>query len=244
MMADLIIMPNLALIAVGVHVPAFRVRRAREQLLGEPLSRHRVHHGDDLDLRRRHRAERVDADGAASHRARDLVCSASSRSSRSTRRHRGSVHPSLSWITPTNFGGISKLSDGLLVAVFIYWGWDTATSVNEECEDSNRIARCRRRALDHHPPRHLRRRVVRRPGGEGCRLPEQSLRRRALVDRALRVRLLGMGRHCAQAPDHRGAELCAARAARRRSCPRPVRRCRWRCTGRSRRSSGRSIRAT
>jgi amino acid transporter len=51
----------------------------------------------------------------------------------------GSVHPSLSWITPTNFGGISKLSDGLLVAVFIYWGWDTATSVNEECEDSNRI---------------------------------------------------------------------------------------------------------
>ena len=51
----------------------------------------------------------------------------------------GSVHPSLSWLSPTGFGGISKLADGLLVAVFIYWGWDTATSVNEECEDSNRI---------------------------------------------------------------------------------------------------------
>ena len=51
----------------------------------------------------------------------------------------GSVHPSLSWLTPTGFGSFSNLADGLLVAVFIYWGWDTATSVNEECEDSNRI---------------------------------------------------------------------------------------------------------
>ena len=38
---------------------------------------------------------------------------------------------------PTNFGGVSALADGLLVAVFLYWGWDTATSVNEECKDSN-----------------------------------------------------------------------------------------------------------
>ena len=51
----------------------------------------------------------------------------------------GGIEPSLSWLTPTNFGGISALSDGLLAAVFIYWGWDTATSVNEECEDSSRI---------------------------------------------------------------------------------------------------------
>jgi amino acid transporter len=49
----------------------------------------------------------------------------------------GSVTPSLSWLAPTNFGGVSALSDGLLVAVFLYWGWDTATSVNEECTDSN-----------------------------------------------------------------------------------------------------------
>jgi amino acid transporter len=49
----------------------------------------------------------------------------------------GSSTPSLSWLTPTNFGGVSALSDGLLVAVFLYWGWDTATSVNEECTDSN-----------------------------------------------------------------------------------------------------------
>ena len=49
----------------------------------------------------------------------------------------GSSTPSLSWLTPTNFGGVSALADGLLVAVFLYWGWDTATSVNEETTDSN-----------------------------------------------------------------------------------------------------------
>ena len=49
----------------------------------------------------------------------------------------GSSTPSLSWLTPTHFGGVSALADGLLVAVFLYWGWDTATSVNEETTDSN-----------------------------------------------------------------------------------------------------------
>ncbi len=50
----------------------------------------------------------------------------------------GGVHPSLSWLTPTNFGGTTAFAEGLLVAVFIYWGWDTATSVNEECEHANK----------------------------------------------------------------------------------------------------------
>jgi amino acid transporter len=49
----------------------------------------------------------------------------------------GSVHPSLSWLVPTGFGGSSALTAGVLAAVFIYWGWDTATSVNEECENAN-----------------------------------------------------------------------------------------------------------
>jgi len=51
----------------------------------------------------------------------------------------GSVSPSWSWLAPTDFGGTKALTEGLLAAVFIYWGWDTATSVNEECEDSNRV---------------------------------------------------------------------------------------------------------
>jgi amino acid transporter len=49
----------------------------------------------------------------------------------------GFVHPSWAWLTPTHFGGISALSSALLIAVFIYWGWDTASSVNEECTDAN-----------------------------------------------------------------------------------------------------------
>src|SRR6478735_2888595 len=49
----------------------------------------------------------------------------------------GSVTPSWSWVSPTGFSSPSDLIEGLLAAVFIYWGWDTATSVNEECEDAN-----------------------------------------------------------------------------------------------------------
>ncbi len=50
----------------------------------------------------------------------------------------GSVTPSLSWLWPSSAGGTKAITEGLLAAVFIYWGWDTATSVNEECEDANR----------------------------------------------------------------------------------------------------------
>jgi len=48
------------------------------------------------------------------------------------------VHPSASWLKPSGFGGISAFTAGILLAVFIYWGWDTAASVNEECKDANR----------------------------------------------------------------------------------------------------------
>ncbi len=48
-----------------------------------------------------------------------------------------SVSPSLDWLWPSGLSA-SALTAGLVLAVFIYWGWDTAVSVNEECEDSNR----------------------------------------------------------------------------------------------------------
>jgi len=50
---------------------------------------------------------------------------------------KGTLSPSMSWLTPVHFGGVSALNDGLVAAVFIYWGWDTAASVNEECEGAN-----------------------------------------------------------------------------------------------------------
>ena len=46
-----------------------------------------------------------------------------------------SVHPSFSWINPFEVS-TTAISSGLLLAVFIYWGWDTTATVNEETEDS------------------------------------------------------------------------------------------------------------
>jgi amino acid transporter len=48
-----------------------------------------------------------------------------------------SVKPSLSWLWPDGLSS-SAIIAGLVVAVFIYWGWDTCVSVNEEAKDSNR----------------------------------------------------------------------------------------------------------
>jgi len=50
----------------------------------------------------------------------------------------GSVHPSLSWFNPLEIPSFSALSAGVLLAVFIYWGWDTAVACNEETKDSER----------------------------------------------------------------------------------------------------------
>ncbi len=46
-----------------------------------------------------------------------------------------SIDPSMSWLNPFNIDSTSALIDGVLVAVFIYWGWDSAVTVNEETED-------------------------------------------------------------------------------------------------------------
>jgi amino acid transporter len=46
----------------------------------------------------------------------------------------GSVDPSLSWLNPFSLS-LSEISAGMLLAVFIYWGWDTTATVNEETED-------------------------------------------------------------------------------------------------------------
>ncbi len=50
----------------------------------------------------------------------------------------GSVHPSWSWVNPFEITSVSAFSGGLLLALFIYWGWDTAVTVNEETDDVKR----------------------------------------------------------------------------------------------------------
>jgi amino acid transporter len=48
----------------------------------------------------------------------------------------GAVDPSFSWINPFDIKSTGALADGIILAVFIYWGWDSTVTVNEETEDS------------------------------------------------------------------------------------------------------------
>ena len=47
----------------------------------------------------------------------------------------GSMHVSASWFNPFTIS-FSALADGVLLGIFIYWGWDSGVSVNEESEAS------------------------------------------------------------------------------------------------------------
>jgi amino acid transporter len=47
----------------------------------------------------------------------------------------GSIHPSWSWFNPFELS-FNALIGGVLLGVFIYWGWDSGVSVNEETKDS------------------------------------------------------------------------------------------------------------
>ena len=47
-----------------------------------------------------------------------------------------SADPSLSWLNPFAIDSTSALVSGVLIAVFIYWGWDSTVTVNEESENA------------------------------------------------------------------------------------------------------------
>jgi len=46
-----------------------------------------------------------------------------------------SLHPSATWLNPFDVSSFNAFASGLILMVFIYWGWDTALSVNEETKD-------------------------------------------------------------------------------------------------------------
>ena len=50
----------------------------------------------------------------------------------------GHLTPSASWFSPLGSGGFSPLVGGLVLMLFIYWGWDTTVAVNEETKDTRR----------------------------------------------------------------------------------------------------------
>jgi amino acid transporter len=44
-------------------------------------------------------------------------------------------HPvALSWFNPLAIGNVEKFTEAMVLAVFIYWGWDSSVAVNEETE--------------------------------------------------------------------------------------------------------------
>src|SRR5215471_358025 len=49
----------------------------------------------------------------------------------------GSLHPTFSWLSPSHLP-VSAFVSGIILMLFIYWGWDTALSVNEETVDKSR----------------------------------------------------------------------------------------------------------
>jgi amino acid transporter len=50
----------------------------------------------------------------------------------------GSLTPSISWLNPFDISSFQAFVSGLILMLFIYWGWDTAVAVNEETADRNR----------------------------------------------------------------------------------------------------------
>jgi amino acid transporter len=50
-----------------------------------------------------------------------------------------SLHPDISWFSPFAIDSTSALTSGVLLAVFIYWGWDSLVCVNEETEDAENV---------------------------------------------------------------------------------------------------------
>ena len=49
----------------------------------------------------------------------------------------GSITPGLSWFNPIQ-GGFTGFVSGIILMLFIYWGWDTAVAVNEETKDPSK----------------------------------------------------------------------------------------------------------
>jgi amino acid transporter len=50
----------------------------------------------------------------------------------------GHLSPSIDWLNPFKISSFSAFASGIILMVFIYWGWDTALAVNEETRDRNR----------------------------------------------------------------------------------------------------------
>ena len=135
--ADVIVMASLSVIASTYTYRALRLELRVDVDAGDPDRLDDLDRADDVDLLPRHRA--VGPHPAGPARCRDRSSSPRSRSSRSSRSTRTTRRTrctsSADWFNPFAIG-IGPLADGLLLGIFIYWGWDSGVSVNEETESS------------------------------------------------------------------------------------------------------------
>ena len=51
--------------------------------------------------------------------------------------HQGGTSFDASWFSFGNLGGLGGVASGAALAVFFFWGWDTAANVNEETKDAD-----------------------------------------------------------------------------------------------------------
>jgi amino acid transporter len=51
----------------------------------------------------------------------------------------GHLAPSMNWFDPGRIPSFTAFMQGMLLMIFIYWGWDTTTSINEETSEPGRI---------------------------------------------------------------------------------------------------------
>ena len=141
--ADILVMASLAQVA-GQYVfflfqgPNSSIGRQRLRRLGA-AGRHLVDRRDDLHLLPRHRGLGQLPEGAAVHRDRHAAGLVGHGAGPGVRQSSaaGSLHPSFSWLSPSHLP-VSAFVSGIILMLFIYWGWDTALSVNEETADKSR----------------------------------------------------------------------------------------------------------
>jgi len=48
------------------------------------------------------------------------------------------IHPQWSWFNPFKVHDLNTFAQGIILMLFIYWGWDSAVSVNEETKDRDK----------------------------------------------------------------------------------------------------------
>ena len=133
--ADIIVMANLAEIAAIYTFDLFGYETPSKWAV--LAARLRVDRGDDVDLLRRHRGLRQHAVLPAHGRDRDAAGVRGGRPVEGLHADiPGSIDPSLGWFNPFAIDDLSALIAAFMLAIFIYWGWDSTVTVNEETKDA------------------------------------------------------------------------------------------------------------